>query len=191
MKLADIWDAVPETAPNAQRTVADLKDGIYTVEVTAFRFFRSDAGPYYHCWEMVVRDGLRKGAYTEKFSNCGEISMEILKKDVRRVAGRWVPLAEIYDEDNDRLGPAVGELVGAVLEVQKKDDPKGRINQKTGKPYFNINFLKLVSPAGGVVAADNGGPPEQPADDFMEDPEGDTDEEEEEAEPLDDDDIPF
>lgn len=180
MSLSEMWSNSPVEGTTERREVADLKDGVYVMEIQRFRFFRSKSGPYYHCWELVVVDGLNKGAYTEKFSGCSEISMDILRKDVRRIAGRWVELEELYDEKSDRLGPAVGELVGAVVEVQKKDDPRGKVNQKTGRPYFNLNFLTLVAAVGGVVPEEEGASVES-APDFTEDLKSDDD----------DDDIPF
>ena len=185
MSLAEMWNTAPAEGATERREVADLKDGVYIMEVQRFRFFQSKDGPYYHCWELVVMEGLNEGAYTEKFSGCSEISMDILRKDVRRIAGRWVALEELYDEKADRLGPAVGELVGAVVEVQKKDDPKGKISPKTGRPYFNLNFLTLVSAPGGTVPEEKVA---EQAGDFAESSES------EEDEPLlddDDDDIPF
>lgn len=185
MSLAEMWNNAPPEGATERREVADLKDGVYVMEVQRFRFFQSKDGPYYHCWELVVVDGLNKGAYTEKFSGCSEISMDILRKDVRRIADRWVALEELYDEKADRLGPAVGELIGAVIEVQKKDDPRGKVNRKTGRPYFNLNFLSLVSAPGGVVPESE--VPETAPSDLSQNPVAD--------EPLleddDDDDIPF
>lgn len=192
MKLEEMWKKGDDSAGGGMRREPDpLKDGVYRVEVVSFRFFRSNDGPYYYSWGFEVVDGLSKGSYTEKFSGTSAISMEILNKDCRRVSGRWFDLKELYDQERDCLGPAVSELIGAVLEVQKKDDPGGRINQKTGKPYFDIRFLSLikgVQNGAGAAAA--------PVGEFLEDPEGeleeDEDEDEEEEDIFDDDEkIPF
>jgi hypothetical protein len=186
MRLSEIWNSIPEgeSGETKNREVADLKDGMYNMEVIGFRFFQSKSGDYYYCWNLVVRDGRSKGSYTEKFSGTSAISMDILKKDVRRVSGRWIPLEEIYDEDNDRLGPAVGELVGAIVEIRKRDDPKGRINQKTGKPYFNLDFMRLIRGVGQV-------PAHPPQEEVSDDDDLLAGSEDEEGDLLDDDDIPF
>mgnify|MGYP003660356388 CR=1 FL=1 len=208
MSFAQSWKSIPEAA-KAQSTdrpeVADLRDGIYTVEVIGFRFFTAgpDAkypGQQYYSFGLRVSKGPRGGAYVEKFSSATEVGLEILKKDLRRITGRWVGPEEVYDEERDMTGPVRNEVVGAVLEMQKSTSKPDKV---TGKTYPRFNFIKLVRAATGPTGAvdepaedepdparDAGEPaglPDEPTGEFLEDPESDDDVDGDD----DDDDIPF
>ena len=202
MSFAQSWKSIPETS-SAQSTdrpeVADLRDGIYTVEITGFRFFTAgpDAkrpGQQYYSFGLRVSKGPRGGAYVEKFSSATEIGLDILKKDLRRITGRWVNPEEVYDEERDMTGPVRDEVIGAVVEMQKSTSPP----DKKGNTWPRFKFVKLVRAATGptgVVDESDEEPADEEHDEFQNAGEPDSLPDEPKGEyiedPDDDDDIPF
>lgn len=205
MSFAQSWESIPEKekdSPADRPEVADLRDGLYTVEVVGFRFFTAgpDArrpGQQYYSFGLRVSRGPRGGAYVEKFSSASDIGLDILKKDLRRITGRWVGPEEVYNEERNMTGPVRNEVIGATLEIQKTTSAP---DKNTGKTYPRFKFIKLVRAASGAAesadevsgddngsgdhdaARDAGEPvslPDEPTGVFLEDPEPDFDDDEE------------
>jgi len=116
---------------NARPPVAELEDGEYRCRVVSVDYFESQKGAFYR-WGLEVTDGLRSGAYFEKFQSASRIGLKILAEDLLLLTGGLPSKEAVYDKETNSAGAIVSEVKDKPVKVRQ-------VTKANGYPNFYFN----------------------------------------------------
>lgn len=170
-----IWEspaAAEKESGGSSETDPSVPDGEHRTRIVGWDCFQSQKGDVWMKWTFAIMGGLYDGrclvrlvaplGRREDDEDWRAKQASFARTDLKTVLGKVPPFNELMDPDTLKTGPAVMEIVGAVVTVavQRKKTPQGeRINV-----YLN-DLISSADVAGLVDTPDNGnGSPLPPVD---------------------------